>query len=429
MTDVSHSRWRTFWDRILPSRHGEGCNTVLLLRVENLMLLANRLGQAGLSQLLTQVLMRLGGGIRQQDAIRIVGQGQFCITISDRSEAEAMRIALRLQDQGQQPVGVAGHQAHPVLTGVLIRDGEAASEDMIQCAHQRLSMLPADRFGRISLFDLYPAAPDSHLPATVAQAASEGQITALFQPQICCDSGRVTGFEALARWDHPTRGLLNPAAFMPGMTPADHGALSLCILRQSLTALKRWDQAGYSVPTVSLNISNCELSDPDFASAILWELDRQDLLPSRLVLEVLETVGPINCSDQARRNLARLSQSGCHLDLDDFGTGYASLDAIRQFGVHRIKIDRSFVTACDHDPAQQRMELAILALADRLGIATLAEGVETKEEHSFLAQIGCDQVQGFAIARPMPFSDTLGFLENHERHIGPILPLARKGTG
>jgi len=139
------------------------------------------------------------------------------------------------------------------------------------------------------------------------------------------------------------------------------------------------------------------------------------------VVEVLESVGPVSSNSETRDNLRKLAKAGCQIDLDDFGTGYASLDAIRQFGINRIKIDRSFVTACDIDQAQQRMILAILALAEKLGIAALAEGVETAEEYSFLAQMGCDEVQGFAIGRPMPLTATLDFLQRH-RDTAALLP-------
>lgn len=433
MTDGPQSRWRAFWDRILaPMGHGRN-NAVLLLRLENLGLLTDRLGQAGMTQLFVALSIRLSAGIRDHDQVHILGQGLFAIPLPGRTEAEATRIARRLQARGQRVVLIAGQTARPVLTGVLIRDpgdGPAAFARLIDSGRKRLAALAPDRLGRINLCEPQSGDDtDESLPASVAEAASDGRILAFFQPQVCCDSGRVTGFETLARWDHPTRGLLLPASFMPGMTRTDHSALSRHILRQALAALKFWDRAGLHVPTVSLNISNCELSDPGFAASLLRELERQDIAPGRLVLEVLESVGPVSGSAPVRLNLARLSAAGCLLDLDDFGTGYASLDAIRQFGVHRIKIDRSFVTACDCDPQQQRMILAILALAERLEIATLAEGVETREEHSFLAQIGCNQVQGHVIARPMPLQETLHFLGDYASRAPRLPPLQKKQAG
>ncbi|MDP5307594.1 GGDEF domain-containing phosphodiesterase [Paracoccus spongiarum] len=406
--------------------------SVLLLRLENTELLSKHLGKAGFNHLLVNLSMRLGRTIRPEDPVQIIGTGSFAITLRGRSEIEAMRIARRLQDNAQRKVAAAGMTVTPVLSGVMVHaeaPGMATLSDLVDQARSRLEDLATDRLGQVVLFDHDPRLSAPDLPATVTEACAAGQIVAHFQPQLSCHSGEVTGFEALARWNHPTRGLLLPGGFMPQMGEADHKALTLSMLRQAIAALKAWDAEGWEVPTVSVNISNCELADPGFAPGLLWELDRQDIRPDRLVLEVLESFAPVTSSPEARTNLATLTKAGCRLDLDDFGTGYASLDAIRQFGVHRIKIDRSFVLGCDVDPAQQRMILAILALAERLDIAALAEGVESREEHAFLAQMGCDEVQGYAIARPMSLDATRDFLRSHARRAGDLPSVLRKNAG
>jgi EAL domain-containing protein (putative c-di-GMP-specific phosphodiesterase class I) len=146
---------------------------------------------------------------------------------------------------------------------------------------------------------------------------------------------------------------------------------------------------------------------------INWDLDRFDLSADRLAIEVLETVVARAPDDMITRNINALGALGCRIDLDDFGTGHASLASIRRFGVNRIKIDRSFVMKADKDPEQQRMISAILTMADRLGVETLAEGVETVGEHVILAQLGCDHVQGFGIARPMPVDQTMAWITDH----------------
>lgn len=384
----------------------------LVMRLENTELLADYLGQAGFAHLLVQMSLRMTQLVRPQDPVQIAAPGIFAITLRTRSEIEAMRIAQRLQSNCQSHFSVGGMTVTPVITGVLVQNPgprHVPTQALLGHGHAMLEQLASDRLGHITLV-AHDGARQSALAATVAQAAEQGQIIAWFQPQICCNTGAVVGFEALARWNHPARGLLNPGAFMPGMRDPDHLALTQTMLRQSLKALRRWDAAGWSVDTVSINLTHADLADPGFADNVLWELDRQDIAPRRLVLEVLESVGPINSNADIASSLSRLSAAGCQLDLDDFGTGYASLDSIRQFGINRLKIDRSFITACDSDPGQRRMVLAILALAERLGIATLAEGVETPAEHSFLAQMGCDHVQGYAIAAPMDIDRTMDFL-------------------
>ena len=156
------------------------------------------------------------------------------------------------------------------------------------------------------------------------------------------------------------------------------------------------------VPTVSVNFSAAELRNPKLAEKLKWELDRFGLAPDRLTVEILETVVAETDNDVIVRNVAALAALGCGIDLDDFGTGHASITNIRRFALRRLKIDRSFVTRVDEDREQQKLVSAILSMAERLGLDTLAEGVETPGEHAMLSQLGCGHVQGFGIGRPMP---------------------------
>lgn len=404
----------------------------LVLRLENTELLVDYLGQAGVAHLLVQMSVRMARVVRPHDPVQIAAPGLFAITLRTRSATEATRIAKRLQHSCQAAFSTGGMSVTPVLTGVLVQNMQerhVPTAALLNCGHAMLKHVRDDQLGQITLHAFSPEMAPAPMVASIAEAVDADQIEAYFQPQICCNTGRVEGFEALARWNHPQRGLLTPAAFMPGMSDEDHIALTRAMLRQALAALRKWETAGLSVPTVSVNLTQAELSDPGFADLVLWELDRQDISPPRLVLEILESIGPINSSALAQLNLDRLSKAGCQLDLDDFGTGFASFDSIRHFGVHRIKIDRSFVSNCHSDARQQRMILAILALAEKLGLATLAEGVENPEEHSFLAQIGCDQVQGYAIAPPLSLDRSVEFLAHYAQTRPEIPALLRRKAG
>jgi EAL domain-containing protein (putative c-di-GMP-specific phosphodiesterase class I) len=234
-------------------------------------------------------------------------------------------------------------------------------------------------------------------------------------------TGSITGFEALARWYHPEKGLIPPAEFLPMIEDAGLSErLGEVILYQALTALVRWDRAGLQVPTVAVNFSAPELRNPRLADKLKWELDRFDLAPNRLSVEVLENVVAQTDNDVIVSNIAALASLGCGIDLDDFGTGHASITSIRRFAVRRIKIDRSFVTRLDEDREQQKMVSAILSMAERLGLETLAEGVETPGEHAMLAQLGCGDVQGFGIARPMPVDETMEWIARHRDKLGTM---------
>jgi diguanylate cyclase len=261
----------------------------------------------------------------------------------------------------------------------------------------------------------FPAALAGTLIDELRDALDTGQIRAFFQPQIRTTTGEVTGLEALARWEHPQRGLIPPGDFLPQIEAAGLSqTLAERMLNDALETLSRLDTAGLTVPTVSINLSADELRNPRLPDEIAWALDRADIAPGRLTVEILETVVAETEDDAAVHGIARLAGMGCGIDLDDFGTGHASITNIRRFGVGRLKIDRSFVTALHRDEDRRRTVAAILSMAQHLGLDTLAEGVECAEEQLTLAQLGCGHLQGFAIARPMPADALPGWLRAHD---------------
>ncbi|AGI69744.1 putative diguanylate phosphodiesterase [Octadecabacter antarcticus 307] len=240
------------------------------------------------------------------------------------------------------------------------------------------------------------------------RAFEQGEIFAYFQPQLNLDDGTLSGFEALTRWHHPERGIISPADFLPALEQAGlMQKLGDTMIKQALQALTFWDKSGLNVPQIGVNFSTIELRNPHLVDRIAMHLDVSNIAPHRLVIEVLETVIADDAGDDIIGNLAALAELGCGIDLDDFGTGYASITNIRRFSVGRIKIDRSFVAGVDTDSEQRNMVAAILTMADRLGVQTLAEGVETRGEKDALHALGCHDVQGFQIARPMPVQETV----------------------
>jgi EAL domain-containing protein (putative c-di-GMP-specific phosphodiesterase class I) len=220
--------------------------------------------------------------------------------------------------------------------------------------------------------------------------------------------GSLSGFEALTRWHHPERGILSPATFLPALEQA--GLMPLLgdtMIKQAVQALTFWDKSDLVVPRIGVNFSSNELRNPRLVDRIARHLEISNISPERLVIEVLETVIASESDDDIICNLAALADLGCGIDLDDFGTGYASITNIKRFSVGRIKIDRSFVAGIDSDLEQQNMVSAILNMAERLDVDTLAEGVETHAEYDALRLLGCEAAQGFQIARPMPIQETV----------------------
>lgn len=263
------------------------------------------------------------------------------------------------------------------------------------------------------------------------RAFEQGEIFAYFQPQLNLDDGTLSGFEALTRWHHPERGIIAPADFLPALEQAGlMQTLGETMIKQALQAMTFWDKSGLHVPRIGVNFSSSELRNPRLVDRIAMHLDVSNIAPNRLVIEVLETViaNDADGNDDIIGNLAALADLGCGIDLDDFGTGYASITNIRRFSVGRIKIDRSFVTGIDLDPEQRNMVSAILTMADRLGVQTLAEGVETRGERETLHRLGCHDVQGFQIARPMPIQETVDWATAYFHRIEHPILLSKRAS-
>lgn len=194
------------------------------------------------------------------------------------------------------------------------------------------------------------------------------------------------------------------------------------------TFFESWDRDELNIPSVSVNFSTHELRNPKLCEKIRWELDRFDTKPDRLCVEILEDVIADPKDDVVSRNIRALSELGCKIDLDDFGTGHASIASIRRFAVQRIKIDASFVARVDRDHDQQNMVAAVLTMAERLDLDTIAEGVETVGEHAMLAQLGCGHVQGFSVGRPMPAGETQAWIRKHRNKLVEPPRLGRKAS-
>lgn len=382
--------------------------------------LIDRFGHAGYAALLDMAAARIASALRNDDVVAALEDGHFAIALAPawRTDLEALlQLSGRLQAAIAEPCSLDAVTVHLTASVGLCPVGRAPEQTgkaMLQAAEQALTAAVAQGGGQVRVYStelLRVATTQEALRQSAAHALENGEIVAYFQPQLCTHTGTVSGFEVLARWLHPEMGLLLPDRFLPAILDAGlSDRLSEVMIYHALSAMRQWDKAGFSVPSIAVNFSTDELLNPRLAERLKWDLDRFEIAPHRLTVEILETVVAETPDDIIVRNIAALSQMGCGIDLDDFGTGHASIASIRRFAVSRVKIDRSFVTAADTDPDQQRMITAILSMADRLGIATLAEGVETAGEQTLLAQLGCDHLQGYGIARPMPLDDTLTWI-------------------
>lgn len=395
---------------------------VIALSFDDLAAIEERFGQSMRDSILRETANRLQPHLRDDDVLARL-EGGFALGLQDvpSQEVETLlalvdRLLATLQDPFSDgptrtyctmSAGIAAESHIKVSSGAnLVIGAQTASEYAVASGAGSVRVYGDGMSSDRGL--------DRDTAHELAAALEAGEIVAWFQPQIDISTNRVIGFEALARWDHPERGMISPAVFLPEIEANGLSQrLAEVILKQSLMAMNTWDASGFQIGTVSVNFSSDELRNPRLPDYIRWELDRHDLAPERLTVEVLETVAADSNEDIIARNLTTLSRLGCNVDLDDFGTGLTCFINIRRFDVTRIKIDRSLVSQIDLDPEQRRMFSALLAFSSKLGVETLAEGVETEEEITTLRQLGCTQAQGFVVSRPMALGDTLIWLEEN----------------
>ena len=409
-------------------------SAVVTIEIDDFATLSDRFEPDAVDKVIAVVGDRIAGALRDTDVVSRIGDSRFAICLKPVVHLDlesCIQMAGRLQEAVEEPIAMDGSSVYVTACVGFCLLGRAPGTTGQEWTNAAIVALHEAQKRGHGAVRAYSSELQSRLKKRaglrdeVVTALEEGHIQPWFQPQISTDTGKVTGFEALARWIHPQRGAISPAEFLPAIDEAGLlERLAEIMTYHTLTAVKAWDAAGLNVPQVGVNFSGSELSNPRLVDKISWELDRFDLTPDRLAVEILETVVTDMADDTVVRNIKALSELGCRIDLDDFGTGHASIAALRRFGVNRIKIARSFVMKADRDPEQQRMISAILTMAERLDLETLAEGVETVGEHALLAQLGCDHVQGYGIARPMPFEKTLDWVRAHEAklHETPQLP-------
>ena len=238
-------------------------------------------------------------------------------------------------------------------------------------------------------------------PEALRAAIEQGQLVPFFQPKVNVKTGAVIGVEALARWQHPDRGLIPPVAFIP--VAEQHGLIDMLtedMLLKTLNQVSIWHKHGLKF-TAAINFSALSLADVSLPDRLETELRKVGLDPSCLTLEVTESCLLENIT-ASMETLLRLRLKGISLSIDDFGTGHSSLEQLHRVPFSELKIDRLFVNGAAHDKEALLLFESAMTLAKQLNLVTVAEGVETQEDWNVCARLGCYMAQGFLIARPMP---------------------------
>ena len=398
--------------------------TCFLIDIEGLRSISADFGEKPTREARRICATRIQSVLREGDQVFRLGDSRFVVLpgLAIDIDADGLRfLGKRLQTVLEDPISV--DHGHRFLGASIGAAGSFQPIPSIDGSHfldaATLAVEDAKRHGgsTVRLWSKSLRVADETRCAVrheLSDALKNGQIQPWFQPQISAQTGSLSGVEALARWVHPERGMIMPGSFLGSVEASGNSKiLGKLILDRSLAAMKTWDAAGHVVPEVSVNLTMDELRDPDIVQSLADSLAKADLAPDRLGVEVLETVVTDSSDDGIRENVIRIAELGCRVSLDDFGTGHASIKALRKLPVHRLKIDRSFITNMEQDSHQLRMVSAILGLAEKLDLETLAEGVENLGEQSLLADMGCQYLQGFGIARPMPADKLQRWMTEH----------------
>jgi diguanylate cyclase (GGDEF)-like protein len=354
--------------------------------------------------LLCDVAGRLRGRVRDEDLVARLGGDEFAILLPGHGMAEATAVAERIVKSLVAPYRIAGQTlVVGASIGIAVSTDESDSASLLRQADIAMYVAKRGRSG-VAVFSI---ADDQEAQRRLGNATSlhdaiaNDRLLLYYQPQIGLKSGAITGVEALLRWDHPERGLLEPQSFIPlaeeiGMM----GPLTEWVLRTSLRQVKRWRRAGIGL-RLAVNMSPFNLRDSRLTNTISRLLALYDIPAAHLCLEFDES-GITAEGEHAGELLGRFAALGVRISIDDFGTGYSSLAQLRGLPVDELKIDRSFVLGMLDDPQDAAIVSATVELAHKFGIDAVVEGIENRPTWDAISTLGADAAQGNFIKIPLP---------------------------
>ncbi len=400
------------------SRHMQ-YGALLFIDLDNFKTLNDTLGHGTGDKLLVEVARRLNSLVREEDTVSRLGGDEFIVMLEElgSQESEALIrsefIAEKLLNRLNHLYSLDGREIHssPSIGVVLFRGKEISLEELLRRADMAMYQAKASGRNTIRFFD-----PDmqarlearTSLEAEMRRAVGHNQFLLHYQPQVSND-GTLVGVEALVRWQHPEKGLLSPAQFIPlaeecGLIqPIGH-----TVLVQACSLLALWKtQEETRHLVLAVNVSARQFRHPDFVDQILAVVEHTGANPAQLKLELTESLLLDDVEDTIEK-MTSLGASGIQFSLDDFGTGYSSLTYLKRLPLSQIKIDRAFVRDVLTDASDAAIAKTIIGLSETFGISVIAEGVETPEQQAFLAQAGCHLMQGYLFGKPMPYDQFKG---------------------
>ncbi len=385
-----------------------GAQAVLLVDLDDFKAVNDTFGHGAGDQLLKAVGDRLRSVVGPGDTIARLGGDEFGVLLEGVSEEEARAVARRFLETLDEPVVVDGREIFVrASAGVALRHPAQEPGEVLR--NSDAAMYAAKAGNRPVRLEVFDEGRDTHLlddralSSELAGAAERGELRLHYQPVVDMRTRRdISGFEALVRWEHPQRGLVSPARFVP---LAEQTGLILpvgrWVLQEACRQARAWQDGLASPPYVSVNVSVRQLVDPEFVDLVRATLTDAGLRPGGLVVEVTETAVATEL-DAISAPLQELRHMGTRVFMDDFGTGYSSLSYLRRLPVDVVKIDRSFVQEITTSSEEWSLAIAIVRLMKALRLATVVEGVEDAAQLAHLRALGCDFAQGFYFSRPKP---------------------------
>jgi diguanylate cyclase (GGDEF)-like protein/PAS domain S-box-containing protein len=391
-------------------RRGDGRVTVLLIDLDDFKVTNDSLGHTAGDELLCTLAGRLREVVRPSDTLARLGGDEFAVLVEDLDDLETAALADRIRTALRRPVRLGTRDVVcTVSVGVATAkagDGEQFADDLLRNAD--LAMYAAKNGGRdrYAVFDpaMYAGVlREAQQRADMERALVEEEFTVHYQPIVDLPNRRITGFEALVRWEHPRDGMVAPGDFIPAAeTTGLIVPLGRWVLRRACEQLARW-QAELPAAgglSMSVNLSARQFQYDGLVADVAAALADSGIRPSSLVLEITESI-LMHDTDATLAALRSLKELGVRLAIDDFGTGYSSLSYVKQFPVDILKIDRSFVDGVGTDAGSATLAEAMVQLGHAMRLQTLAEGIETADDWSALRTLGCQYGQGFLFAKPV----------------------------
>jgi diguanylate cyclase (GGDEF)-like protein/PAS domain S-box-containing protein len=388
---------------------------VMLIDLDRFKHVNDTLGHEVGDRLLAEVARRIQGSVRDIDLVARLGGDEFVIVVSEVGENVAPEsIATKIFAQLGGNVDLSGRIIYTSASVGVAVSPQDGSDGSTLLQHADVAMYAAKYQGGDSyrMFDpsMVVSVDRLALEVDLRGAVERRELVLHYQPRVDTLTGRPIGFEALVRWNHPTRGLIAPGVFIP--IAEETGLIEPIgqwVLETACADLRTWIDSAAEPLRLSVNLSPLQLARESLAGRIAALLTATGIPAGLLELEITESAA-MRSPEVAERHLARLKALGIVLSIDDFGTGHSSLARLKLLNVDCLKIDGSLVRDCAVDPYDAALCRATIALGRALGLQVVAEGVETQEQWQFLAQEHCNSIQGFIIARPMPVTEAFAFL-------------------